>query len=59
MRPGDVIVAIDGTPVTMPDELIIAIRARAPGETVVLTVREAGGDREVEVVLGEQASAAP
>nr|WP_284252676.1 hypothetical protein [Litorihabitans aurantiacus] len=50
---------MDGTPVTMPDELIIAIRARAPGETVVLTVREAGGDREVEVVLGEQASAAP
>jgi putative serine protease PepD len=59
IRPGDVIVAINGTPVTVPDELIVAIRARAPGETVSLTVREPAGDRDVLVVLGEETSSTP
>ena len=56
IRAGDVIVAINGVPVTVPDELIVAIRARAPGETIRLTVREAGGDRDIDVVLGEERS---
>lgn len=56
IEPGDIIVAIDGTPVTSPDELIVAIRARAPGETVTLTLREPGGDRDIAVVLGESRS---
>ncbi|UFU05582.1 S1C family serine protease [Ruania halotolerans] len=56
LRPGDVIVAMDGEPVTAPDELIVKIRSRAPGETITLTVREGGQDRDVDVVLGERAS---
>ncbi len=55
IEPGDVIVAIDGRPVTDPDELIVAIRAKAPGDAVVLTLREDGAEREVRVVLAEQA----
>ncbi len=50
---GDVIVAIDGRPVTAPDELIVAIRAKAPGDAVTLTVRGDDGDRDVRVVLTE------
>lgn len=53
LEPGDVILAIDGRPVTAADELIVAIRARAPGDAVVLTVREGEGEREVRVVLDE------
>lgn len=53
LEPGDVILAIDGRPVTAADELIVAIRARAPGDAVVLTVREGDGEREVRVVLDE------
>lgn len=56
LRAGDVIVAIDGRPITAPDELIVAIRAQSPGETVVLTLREDSGDRDVAVVLGEELS---
>ncbi|KGM09184.1 S1C family serine protease, partial [Cellulomonas carbonis] len=52
IRPGDVITAIDGRPVTDADELIVAIRARAPGDAVTLTVRTGDDDaREVRVVL--------
>ena len=53
---GDVITRFDGVPVTSPPELIVAVRSRAPGETVVLTVRSDGEEREVEIVLGEEVS---
>ncbi|WP_308169209.1 S1C family serine protease [Cellulomonas hominis] len=56
IRPGDVILAIEGRPVTQPDELIVAIRARTPGEAVLLRVRGAeGAERDVRVVLDESA----
>ncbi|ROS76940.1 putative serine protease PepD [Cellulomonas sp. PhB143] len=59
VRPGDVIVAVDGRPVTSPDELVVAVRARAPGDAVTLRVRPAGGEgaeRDVRVVLDEATS---
>jgi putative serine protease PepD len=56
IRAGDVILAIEGRPVTQPDELIVAIRARTPGEAIVLRVRGADGtERDVRVVLDESA----
>ncbi|WP_324649716.1 trypsin-like peptidase domain-containing protein [Georgenia sp. H159] len=57
IEPGDVITHFDGQPVTSPSELIVAVRSRAPGDTVVLTVRsDDGQEREVEVVLDEAGS---
>ena len=58
IRPGDVIVAIDGRPVTEPDELIVSIRAKAPGDAAVLTVRSGSDseERDVRVVLDEATS---
>ncbi len=51
IRPGDVIVGFEGRPVTEPDQLIVAIRAQAPGDTVTLTVRRGDEERDVDVVL--------
>ncbi|WP_307844548.1 trypsin-like peptidase domain-containing protein [Actinotalea solisilvae] len=59
IEPGDVIVAIDGRPVTEDEELIVAIRAKAPGDSVTLTVRTGDEERDVRVVLDETQSAAP
>ena len=56
LREGDVILRVDTHPVTDPDELIVAIRARAPGESVVLTVLRDGSERDLEVTLGEAVS---
>ncbi|MET0789856.1 MAG: trypsin-like peptidase domain-containing protein [Cellulomonas sp.] len=53
IHPGDVILAIDGRPVTDPDELIVAIRARTPGDTIVLHVRSGSTERDVRVKLDE------
>ncbi|WP_245542918.1 S1C family serine protease [Ruania albidiflava] len=56
LQPGDVIVAIDGDPVTNPDELIVRIRAHSPGDVVTLTVRDGDEDTDVPVTLGESES---
>ena len=51
IEPGDVITTFDGRPVTAPDELVVAIRSQAPGDTVKLTVRTGGRSRTVTMVL--------
>lgn len=57
IRAGDIILSIDGRPVTASDELVVAIRARTPGEAVSLQVRSGdGGERDVRVVLDESAA---
>ena len=56
IEPGDVIVEFQGRPVTDPDELIVAIRAQRPGDTVELTVRRDGRERAVAVQLEEAES---
>jgi putative serine protease PepD len=56
IRPGDVILEIDGRPVSVSDELIVAIRALQPGDAVTLRVRSGGDERDVRVVLQEQTS---
>jgi putative serine protease PepD len=56
IRPGDVILSIDGRPVSRSDELIVAIRARQPGDAVTLRVRSDGEERDVRVVLRERES---
>ena len=54
IHPGDIILAIDGRPVTQPDELIVAIRALTPGDTVAAArphrVRRAGRARQARRV---------
>ncbi|HEX6920131.1 MAG TPA: trypsin-like peptidase domain-containing protein [Actinomycetes bacterium] len=52
LKPGDVIVAIDGKRVADSSELIVAIRSKSPGDTVRLTVRRDGDQKTLEVRLG-------
>jgi len=49
LDPGDVIVAVDGTPVKTPTELRVEIGRRKPGDEVRLTVRRSGRSRDVTV----------
>ena len=51
IKAGDVITAFEGRPVAEPDELVVAIRARAPGDQVKLTVRTSGRERTVTMTL--------
>ncbi|WP_062465840.1 S1C family serine protease [Demequina maris] len=51
IEPGDVITAIDGRVITRSEELIVAIRAKASDDTVVLTVERDGSTQEISVTL--------
>jgi len=51
IQPGDVITAIDGVPVTDAEQLIVAIRTHAPGDTVTLTIKRDGQETDVSVTL--------
>ena len=51
LRPGDVITAIDGGKVADSGELIVGIRSHRPGETVTLTVKRSGDERQIRVTL--------
>ncbi len=45
LRSGDVLVAVEGTPVTSVDELIVAIREHKVGEKIKITYLRDGSDR--------------
>jgi putative serine protease PepD len=51
IEPGDVVVAIDGQQVADSSELIVAIRAHQPGDTITLTLRRDGDEQDVDVTL--------
>ena len=53
---GDVIVALDGEPVTSSAELQSAIDAQQPGDTVTLTVLRDGERKTIDVTLGTRPS---
>jgi membrane-associated protease RseP (regulator of RpoE activity) len=48
LRPGDVLVAVDGVPIGRPHDLRTLVSARAPGEDVILTIVR--GDQTLEVL---------
>lgn len=52
MAAGDLVVAIDGSPVQSFLDLAAAIRSHEPGDTVVLTIERSGSSQEVTAVLG-------
>ncbi|MFI6983906.1 trypsin-like peptidase domain-containing protein [Embleya sp. NPDC050154] len=51
LKPGDVIKAIDGRKVHDANELIVAIRSKAPGAVVKLTIERDGTERTVDMTL--------
>ena len=49
LQAGDRILAVDGEPVSTPDEAVKAITDREPGDTVQLGIRRDGSTRTVEI----------
>ncbi len=54
VKPGDLIVKFAGVPVTTPDDLIVAVRARRPGETVEVVLFRDGAEQRLATTLGER-----
>jgi putative serine protease PepD len=56
VQTGDVIVAVDGAKIADSTELIVKVRAKAPGDTVSLTIQRNGQTVQIPVILGSQTS---
>lgn len=52
LREGDVVVAIDGTPIRSVEDLYAAVRDHDPGDTVEVRIVRRGDRRTVELTLG-------
>lgn len=51
LQPGDIITALNGSPISSSDELIVAIRSRSVGDTVSLTIDRNGKILKTKVTL--------
>jgi S1-C subfamily serine protease len=51
---GDLILAVDGKPVSSSDQLLDHLSGRKPGETIVLSTLRGGSAREVSITVGEK-----
>jgi putative serine protease PepD len=56
LQAGDVITAIDGTPVSNADDLTARLAAHKPGDKVTLTVTRNGKTSKIDVTLGTRPS---
>ncbi|QGG94867.1 M50 family metallopeptidase [Actinomarinicola tropica] len=50
---GDRVVAVDGRPITLWDELVDEVQGRQPADVVVLTVERGGQTLDLDVTLGD------
>ena len=46
------ITKVDGVPISTPEELIVAIRKKAPGDKIQVTYQRAGSERTATITLG-------
>lgn len=56
LRPGDVIVQLEGTDIATVEDLFAALREHSPGETVQVTVVRGGNEEAFDVQLQERVS---
>lgn len=54
LQAGDVVTSIDGRPVAVAKELIVAIRGHRPGDTVTLSYQRGGLTQQARVLLGSR-----
>jgi putative serine protease PepD len=54
LRPGDIVTAADGRGVGRPEELVVAIRTKQPGDVIRLEYRRAGKALTAAVTLGSR-----
>jgi putative serine protease PepD len=58
LQAGDLIMAVNGTPVASVNQFVATIANYAPGDTVTLTVNRGGQNKSIKLTLGAQPSSA-
>ena len=58
LQAGDLITAVNGTPVASVNQFVATIANYAPGDTVTLTVNRSGSSKSIKLTLGAQPTSA-
>jgi putative serine protease PepD len=53
LQQGDLVVAVDGSPIEGSTDLVAAVRSSHPGDEVTLTIVRDGQERQLDVTLGQ------
>jgi S1-C subfamily serine protease len=56
VKPGDVVVELDGQPIRSMDDLILQVRRKQVGDTVRVTVDRAGSPMKLTFTVGDKPS---
>jgi S1-C subfamily serine protease len=59
LRPGDVILEVDGKPIEDSRELIVTIRSKAPGDSISIKFQQRGKERTATVTIGAAPAPTP
>ncbi len=59
LEPGDVIVAVDGKPISSTEQFIAVVGGYPPGRTITLTIRRDGQTKQIRLTLGTRPASAP
>jgi putative serine protease PepD len=51
LRSGDIVIALDGKPISGPEELIVGVRSKNVGDVVTVTYKRNGVEKTVSVTL--------
>jgi putative serine protease PepD len=51
LRGGDIVIALDGKPISGPEELIVSVRSKNVGDVVTITYKRNGVERTVSLTL--------
>jgi putative serine protease PepD len=54
LRAGDIVTAVDGRSIGRPEELVVAIRTKQPGDVIRLELRRAGSLHTADITLGSR-----
>ncbi len=59
LEPGDVVTAIDGSPIATTNAFIAKVDSYQPGQTVTMTVKRSGQTKQIKVHLGTRPAQTP
>jgi putative serine protease PepD len=59
LKPGDVIMELNGTPVTNSEELVVQVRSKAPGEKLAVKFQRGGQEKTTTVIVAANPAPTP
>ncbi len=54
IKPGDIMIAVEGNPISNASELLNNVAILPPGETIIVTIKRNGEEKNIQIKVGER-----